>query len=405
MIIFVLGLLLCAFSIPVFICFKNAKLFARILLCTGIFISLLSLCFFITLTVAISYNDFFGYCSLAAFVLLFLTLTFTVFEIIKKKYIWIPIICLSFIVCLSPFVYIGVKAQIDSIPEMPDRTDMLSEYAPFEQNSKVALLESPSKLTLTDGLPVLDGATALFPVYSAFAKAVYPDGYNEKVLCHGTTDAYKAIVDKECDIAFVAAPSQKQLGYAKEKGIELEMTPIGYEAFVFFVNSKNPINELSTSDIKDIYSGRVTKWSEFGVFGLGKIKAFQRDEGSGSQSALIRFMGDDTIMEAPYNVINDMTGIIKETADYKNYKSAIGFSFRFYSTEMVKNNQIKLLSLDGVYPSRENIENGSYPITNCFYMVTRKGEETENVKRLMEWIKSEQGMELIDKTGYTPVNY
>jgi phosphate transport system substrate-binding protein len=197
---------------------------------------------------------------------------------------------------------------------------------------------------------------------------------------------------------------KKQLEYAKEKGVELELTPIGYEAFVFFVNSKNPIDEVSLEDIKEIYSGKITKWNELGVSGFGKIRAFQREEGSGSQSALLRLMEGKELMIPPKeDVVWGMGEIIKQTANYKNFKNALGFSFRFYSTEMVKNSQIKLLKINGVAPTRENIENGTYPITSNFYAVTRKGDTSENTKKLIDWILSNEGKEIIDKTGYTPI--
>ena len=97
-----------------------------------------------------------------------------------------------------------------------------------------------------------------------------------------------------------------------------------------------------------------------------------------------------------------MGDIIQRVAVYKNHKNALGFSFRFYSTNMVQSNQIKLLSVNGVKPVRENIENGTYPISDDFYAVTRK-DKTENTARLLEWIKGAQGKELIEKTGYTAV--
>lgn len=96
-----------------------------------------------------------------------------------------------------------------------------------------------------------------------------------------------------------------------------------------------------------------------------------------------------------------MGGIINTVADYKNFKNAIGFSFRFYCTEMVNNNQIKLLGVNGVKPTEENVENGSYPISNSFFAVTRK-DKTENTARFLEWMQGEQGRELVEKTGYTP---
>ena len=114
-------------------------------------------------------------------------------------------------------------------------------------------------------------------------------------------------------------------------------------------------------------------------------------------------MGETPLMDPPReDRIDGMGGIIDQTADYKNYKNAIGYSFRFYSTEMVGNEQIKLLSVNGVAPTLENIENGTYPIASQFFAVTRSDAD-ENTQALLNWILSEEGQELIEKTGYTPL--
>ena len=114
-------------------------------------------------------------------------------------------------------------------------------------------------------------------------------------------------------------------------------------------------------------------------------------------------MDGKALMEAPKEgVVDMMAGIIEKTADYKNYKNAIGFSFRFYSAEMIKNRQIRLLRVDGTAPSAENIENGSYPLASEFYAVTRS-DASENTKKLVEWIQGNQGQDIIEGTGYTPL--
>jgi phosphate transport system substrate-binding protein len=69
---------------------------------------------------------------------------------------------------------------------------------------------------------------------------------------------------------------------------------------------------------------------------------------------------------------------------------------------MEKNSRIKLLSIDGIYPTKEAIKNSEYPFTQTFYAITA-GNETENVKNLIEWIISEQGQYIIEKTGYVRI--
>ncbi len=306
----------------------------------------------------------------------------------------------------------------DDIPKV-ENNELLYDYQPYIEGSRVVSLTEESTLLLTDDLPVLDGATALFPVYAAYAKAVYPrealdaddlfytiDDYDLPgvLKCTTTSGAYKRIVSGDADIIFVAAPSEQQKQAAEAAGVELLYTPIGREAFVFFVNAKNPLENLTVETVRRIYSGEVTQWKELGVKGLGKIVAFQREEGSGSQSALLRLMGDEPLAEAPAErLISGMGGVIERTADYKNFKNALGYSFRFYCSEMVGNEGIRLLSLDGVTPTVENIANGSYPQASSFFAVSR-ADADETVRAFVEWMTGPQGQKLVEMTGYVPVS-
>ena len=286
-------------------------------------------------------------------------------------------------------------------------------YEPFREDSPVAVLNEEASLRFSkdDTLPRLDGATALYPVYAAFCQAVYPEPSEEDrsfywdiITCSTTTMAYRNIVSGSCDIIFVAGPSEEQEAYAAEKGVELVYTPIGQEAFVFFVHPDNPVESLTLDQIRGIYSGEITRWDQLGVEGLGEILAYQRDEGSGSQTALERFVMRDTpLMPADREkIIGGMGDIIERVSAYQNHRNAIGFSFRFYSTSMMKGFDVKLLEINGIAPTEENIENGTYPLASSFYAVTRSDAD-ENTLALLDWICDEQGQKLIRKTGYTPI--
>jgi len=110
-------------------------------------------------------------------------------------------------------------------------------------------------------------------------------------------------------------------------------------------------------------------------------------------------MGDiDVIKPSSDTIYINMAGIVNDTA-YRNHNNAIGYSFRYFADEMIGNNAITLLEVDGVAPTRENIENGLYPLIYDFYAVTA-GSENENVGLFIDWILSEQGRYLIEKTGY-----
>lgn len=285
----------------------------------------------------------------------------------------------------------------------------LTAYEPFESGTKAVTMPMEASLHLENELPKLDGATALYPLYSAFAQAVYPeDDYphvgnsNQTVLSTKTDEAYDRLINEEADIIFVAGPSGRQEFAAERAGHEFEMTPIGREAFVFFVNARNPVDSLTIEEIQGIYSGKITNWQEVGGENE-EIQAFQRPEDSGSQTALEKLMVGIPIMEAPgEEIVTGMGGIIKETSDYRNHGNAIGFSYRFFSTEMVRNGDIKLIAIEGVDPSAESIRDDSYPLSAEFYAIT-VGERTENEQTFIDWILSDEGQWIVEETGYVRV--
>lgn len=278
-------------------------------------------------------------------------------------------------------------------------------FLPHEEGSDLPKIDA--SLELTDDLPVLDGAAALVPVYAAIIHNAYPEGsvtfeggsfsddnfYGEnfaadsKMQYKNTVRGYKAIVDGETDILFCAAPSAEQKQYAAEQGVELVYVPVGLEGFVFFVNEQNPVENLTVQQVRDIYAGNITNWADVG----GKnriINPVTRLAGSGSQSAMDKFMGDTPIgRKSPLAV----TG------------GSIGFSFRYYLDGMVGSDNVKMLSLNGVYPSAENIQNGSYPVIAQFYAIYRADNENENIQALIDWLLSDEGQEIIEQCGYVRI--
>ncbi|OAB41191.1 PstS family phosphate ABC transporter substrate-binding protein [Paenibacillus antarcticus] len=254
---------------------------------------------------------------------------------------------------------------------------------------------------------VLDGAEAAFPVYSAFAQATYPkeglmdDAKGEFVSFTNTINAYERLLKGEVDIYFGAEPSVNQLQMAQASGHELVMTPIGKEAFVFFVNNNNPIKGLTVQEIKDIYSGKTRFWKEIGGRNK-KIIAFQRPSNSGSQTLLEKIMADTPIIKPlKEEVPRGMGGILEQVADYRNYEDSIGFSFRFFATGMNQSKGIKLLAINDVEPNAVNISDGSYPFTAKLYAITLKMEKPKPmITPFLEWMQGPQGQQLVEKVGY-----
>ncbi len=281
----------------------------------------------------------------------------------------------------------------------------VGRYLPHTQGAELPTVDA--SLALTENLPVLDGAAALVPVYAAVIHNVYPEGcvtyeggafsddnfYGENfapdsaMQYKNTVRGYKAIVDGDTDILFCAGPSEAQKQYAEDAGVTLVYVPIGLEGFVFFVNEQNPVDNLTTDQIRKIYGGTYKNWKDVG--GVNRvINPVTRLEGSGSQTAFEAFMGETPIgRKSPFAI----TG------------GAIGFSFRYYMDGIVENSAVKMLSLNGVYPDPEHIRDRSYPIVGEFYAIYRADNENENIPRLLAWLLSEEGQTLIEESGYVRI--
>ena len=303
----------------------------------------------------------------------------------------------------------GMKAYNDAITIDVAPNINPHEYLPFDEDSKIVRVDSK---TLTfddlpaDQLPIIDGATAAFPVYSAFVNAVYPETtelYDGVFEYNNTVGGYELLAQKKTDVFIGAYPSKEQIAFAEQNGTAFSYTQIGSEAFVFFVHKDNPIETLTLEQIKGIYSGEITNWREVGG-NNEKIVPFQRNEGSGSQSMFLRLMGDTPVMEPDTQTqIGGMGEIIEEVADYKSKPTSIGFSFRYYVEGMIKNPDIKMIAVNGVAPTKENIQNGTYAIIAPVYAVTYEGNPKESVGQLIEWILSAEGQYIIEETGYVGI--
>lgn len=273
------------------------------------------------------------------------------------------------------------------------KTISVEKYLPFDENSDIVRIDS--SLEITENIPVLDGSEALYPIYSAVAYSIYPESsvsfsdgeFSEEssVQMKNTIRGFTAVVDGNTDIFLTAHPSESQMAYAKEKGVELELVPIGKEAFVFIVNKENIVSDLSVDEIRKIYSGEITNWSAVGGEFL-PINPTKRLENSGSQSTMKAFMKDIEMKSNPLGFLG----------------RSIGFSFRFYVEDVAENGGIKILSVNGIYPDKENISNGNYPVVADFYAVYRKDNDNENVKKVIDFLLSDEGKKIIEETGYVP---
>ena len=199
-------------------------------------------------------------------------------------------------------------------------------------------------------------------------------------------------------------PSEEAKAYIAEKGAELEMTPIGADALVFICSNLNKVDSLTVDQIKDIYRGKITDWSEVGGK-KGAIIPYQRNKDSGSQTLFDKLINlGDELTDAPKErIIGSMIGLLEAVAEYDGSENALGYTVYYYLTNM-ENDKLstsKILAVNGVKPTNDTIASGKYPFVNDFYVVIPKNlPEDAPARVLYNWIISEQGKELVKKENY-----
>lgn len=267
----------------------------------------------------------------------------------------------------------------------------------------------------TNGLPVIDGSTSTFPFTEAVYRNLfyYGDNHPQMPRKHSKSHtSYEMLISGEIDMMFASVyPASDILELAKEKGVEIELIPVAYDAMIFFTNINNPIEGLTSEQITDIYvNNAYSDWSEVGGTDAPLIP-YCRNNDSGSHAQMEKHFlnGNDihpdiqaeTTSDTMANVLTD----VMEVPYYNEGAFGLGYSIYYYFNNMDPfygtKTELKLLAIDGVYPSDETIADGSYPLANNTYIALRKDTpEDAPARKMVEFMLTEAGQMCVEEAGF-----
>ncbi len=279
-----------------------------------------------------------------------------------------------------------------------------------ESTQAITIEQKPiGNFTFTkDNFPIVGGSLALKPYGQALTSTVLGiprEGAIDPIIWEGsTTQKYQEFVDGKIELLLAYEPSEEAIEYAKEKGFEWEIQAIGADALVFICSNENPVKSLTMDQIKKIYSGEITNWNQVGG-NNAEIAAYQRNRDSGSHTLFDKLinLGDKLIEPPKEKQIESMIGLLEAIADYDDSENSLGYTVYYYLTNMEsdKLESSKILWVDGIEPTNENISTGKYTLVNDFYVAIPKNlPEDAPARILYNWIISSQGKELLEKENY-----
>lgn len=311
----------------------------------------------------------------------------------KKKKVIANIITIVICLVIVALGYVAYKYFTNA-------NDLKNQNEPEQVEEKI----SKEPLYTDENYPKVDGSTATAPLAEAFEANFKGKKIDEVNVEHSKTHkAYEKLINKELDLILVTSPSEDEEKLAEKANVELEVTKVVNEGFVFFLNKNNPVNSLTVEQIQKIYSGEITNWKEVGG-NDEEIIAYQRPKNSGSQTGMLDLvMKDKKIKDAPKeDIAMSMSDIIDAVSNYDNKESAIGYSYYYYANTMYLSDEIKLLKVDGVEPNNDTIKNGEYPILTAYYIVNRKDDISSEAASLKENMLSTRGQKVAEEAGYVP---
>jgi len=175
----------------------------------------------------------------------------------------------------------------------------------------------------------------------------------------------------------------------KDEEKSLWYVEIARDGLAVITNPANPIQSLTLDQISDIYSAKITDWSQLGGT-KAKIHIITREDGSGTRDAFVNLvMGESNI--TPRAIVQDSNGAVRQlVADDPN---AIG-----YISLGLVDETVQALQLDGVEATRDNVMNGSYNLSRPFLFVAQV-EPTGQTREFLDYVLSEEGQQILINEG------
>lgn len=267
----------------------------------------------------------------------------------------------------------------------------------------------PNQFVFTrENFPRMDGSTSMVPLAEAVASVLLGESREEStdlVSFNRTSQSFRNLMYGNCDILIVGAPAQAVFEEIEMAGFEYEMAHISTDALIFVVNEDNPVDSLTIKQIQDIYTGKITNWSEVGGNDI-EIIPFQRNAEAGSQAAMERMViGDLQIMKPPVEyIVDSMSGLMEAVKGFDGSAGAIGYSVYYYANDMRMAEGLKIICVEGVDPSPETIRSEQYPFLAPSYTVIAASAPEDSPERIMwTWLQGEEGQALVNSQGYVSV--
>ena len=204
------------------------------------------------------------------------------------------------------------------------------------------------------------------------------------------------MIDGRCDIATMSRfMKDQEFKDAVAKNVFPVANVVAMDGVCIVVHPSNPVNALTSEQVRDIYTGKITRWKQLGGPDI-QIVAISRDTSSGTYETFENFVMKDQKLAPSVEYVSTNP---QAFARVKNTRGAIGYvGFGFVQTG------VKALILDGITPSRQTILSGKYPVSRPLFMFTNGYPALGSIaQKFITFYLTERGQEVIEEKGFVPL--
>ncbi|MEA1959025.1 MAG: phosphate ABC transporter substrate-binding protein [Chloroflexota bacterium] len=229
------------------------------------------------------------------------------------------------------------------------------------------------------------GSTTVQPLAEKLANAFMEDHTDVKIIIQGggSSTGVRSCNDGTADIG----AASREL---KSSEPALITHLLALDGIAIATHPSNSVDGLTTEQVKDVYAGTITNWSEVGGDDED-IVIIAREEGSGTRDAFEELVMDEELITSGA-ILQPSNGALRTSVAITPY--SIGFLSFGYVDDSAKS-----LSIDGVAGTVENVKSGAYPIVRPLYFLTRE-EPTGQVKDFIDFCLSAEGQIIVEEEGY-----
>ena len=184
----------------------------------------------------------------------------------------------------------------------------------------------------------------------------------------------------------------------KNRGLDAVELAVALDGVAVYVNTSNPVKELTLAQLKGIYTGAIKNWKEVGGRD-GRILLYGRENSSGTYAYFQEHVLQNGDYHPTTQALPGTAAVINAVA--KDVRG-IGYGGVAYLKGVRAMRVKENANTPGVEPTLENVQKNTYPISRFLYWYTA-GTPSGQIKQIADWVLSDEGQSVIEDVGYYPL--